>query len=221
MDRIGEIAEQNADLSRRLSAVEARPVAAVPTANLAALRNDVSEVGTALDLVRESLGKMQRRLTDDANGTAASDASQEQERAAISSDGYPTVLNPQTVQQYVEERHLGKLVLHKRAMQSLKKSQFEGPSLVYRVLDLLANDYRDMQMNSACASGSQSQRRNWASTASTTRSNTTTPCASCNTRSARNRKPRIRSARYASTSSGTHAKRRSSSGICHITYGIA
>jgi hypothetical protein len=48
--------------------------------------------------------------------------------------------------EWVGDNLIGRVVLHPRAYQGLKKSDYENPALVYKTLLLLANQYRDMRI---------------------------------------------------------------------------
>ena len=47
---------------------------------------------------------------------------------------------------WVDDNLVGRLVLHPRAFQGMKRSEYENPERVYKALLLLANQYRDMRM---------------------------------------------------------------------------
>jgi hypothetical protein len=60
-----------------------------------------------------------------------------------------TIKIPDTLdglEEWVDKHVIGRLVLHPRAYQGLKKSEYENPALVYKALLLLANQYRDMKI---------------------------------------------------------------------------
>ncbi len=48
--------------------------------------------------------------------------------------------------EWVNEYLVGRVVLHPRAFQGIKKSDYKNPPLVYKALLLLANQYRDMKL---------------------------------------------------------------------------
>lgn len=63
----------------------------------------------------------------------------------------PTVAVPpppdlKGLDQWVAEKHDGKLILHPRASDAAKKSIYHDVSLIYSAIDLLAEEYRDMRM---------------------------------------------------------------------------
>lgn len=58
--------------------------------------------------------------------------------------GYPTDLNPKTVEKFLS-RWDGRVVLHPKAIKGLKESVYEEPEKVYRVLETLAENYVPMR----------------------------------------------------------------------------
>jgi len=65
----------------------------------------------------------------------------------------PIPTNYQDMQDWVNQHLIGRVVLHSRALRGLKNAVYEDPSLVYRGLLLLANEYRNQCMGRDDANG--------------------------------------------------------------------
>ena len=59
---------------------------------------------------------------------------------------YPKNLEPKTVEKFIEKWH-NSIILHPKAVGSLKNSQYERPDKVYAVLETLAENYVPMRKN--------------------------------------------------------------------------